>query len=82
MEIMLKDLDSFLLAEEKIVEVFPLEPLQSNEGWYVGSMCQVEITYDDGTTETMMQPYERQSHYMDTKDAALRYLSVIDPGEE
>ena len=82
MEIMFKDLDSFLLAEEKIVEVFPLEPLQSNEGWYVGSMCQVEITYDDGTNETMMQPYERQSHYLDTQDAALRYLSVIDPGEE
>ena len=82
MEIMFKDLDSFLLAEEKIVEVFPLQPLQSNAGWYVGSMCQVEITYDEGTTETMMQPYERQLHYMDTKDAALRYLSVIDPGEE
>ena len=70
------------MCKEKIVEVFPLQPLQSNEGWYVGSMCQVEITYDDGTTETMMQPYERQSHYMDTKDAALRYLSVIDPGAE
>ncbi len=70
------------METDKILEVYPLEPLKSNAGWYVGSMCLVEITYDDGETETMVQPYERQSHYMDTREQAERYLSVIDPGEE
>ena len=70
------------MEKDKVLEVYPLTTLQSNSGWYVGSMCLVEITYDDGETETMVQPYERQSHYMDTREQAERYLSVIDPGEE
>jgi len=65
--------------DDKIIEVFPLEPLQSAAGWYAGSLCKVEITYDDGETEIMVQPYDRQSHYMDTKVEAQRYVDVINP---
>ena len=64
---------------DKIIEVFPLQPLQSAAGWYAGSLCKVR---DGETGEVMVQPYDRQSHYMNTKEEAARYVAAINPDEE
>jgi len=62
--------------DDKIIEVFPLEPLQSAAGWYAGSLCEVR---DYETGEVTIEPYDRQSPYMDSKEEAQRYVDVTNP---
>tara|TARA_R110002074_G_C12313075_1_gene646222 strand:- start:516 stop:713 length:198 start_codon:yes stop_codon:yes gene_type:complete len=59
--------------EDRIVEILPMEPLRSAAGWYAGSMCKVK----DETGEIMVEPYDRQSHYMASKEEAQRYVNLL-----
>ena len=60
-----------------IIKILPVEALRSAAGWYAGSLCEVK----DETGEVRVEPYDRQSEYMDTEAEAQQRVDHLMEGE-
>ena len=68
-------------STDKVLKVSGPKVMQSAAGFYVGSDCLTELTYDDGDKQIITEPYDRYTGYYATKKEAT-YVLEVDFDEE
>lgn len=70
-----------MFSEDKVLEISTPKVMQSAAGFYVGTSCQTELTYDDGEKQIITEPYDRYTGYYAT-EAEAKYVLEVDFNDE
>jgi len=67
----------FKTVSDEILSMSGPKVMQSAAGFYIGETCVCKYTYEDGTTHTMEEPWDRYTSYYATAEEAEEILEMF-----
>ena len=64
-------------SEDTVLSVSEPKVMESAAGFYVGQSCETELKWENGTTDIIVEPYDRLSGYFATAEEAGAFLALI-----